>query len=315
MVRADVTDMLNTERAAKAELERALLLSRQASQAKSDFLSAMSHDIRTPMNAIMGMTTLAKANIGDPCRVQDCLQKISASSNHLLSLINDILDMNRIESAKITLNRERIYLPDLVKQVGEIIMPQADQAGLQYDIRLGRIRNPYFYGDILRITQILINILGNAVKFTPRGGTVRFMVDELPAAEKSQWACYRFTISDTGIGMEEETLTHLFEPFVRSRAVSRMEGSGLGLSIVKGLVDLMEGHISVQSEPNKGTAFQVELKVETAPEGTSQLTPELQPLDKIDGHLFLGRRFLVAEDNEINAEIVCEILGMCGAKD
>ena len=314
MVRADVTDMLNTERAAKAELERALLLSRQASQAKSDFLSAMSHDIRTPMNAIMGMTTLAKANIGDPCRVQDCLQKISASSNHLLSLINDILDMNRIESAKITLNRERIYLPDLVKQVGEIIMPQADQAGLQYDIRLGRIRNPYFYGDILRITQILINILGNAVKFTPRGGTVRFMVDELPAAEKSQWACYRFTISDTGIGMEEETLTHLFEPFVRSRAVSRMEGSGLGLSIVKGLVDLMEGHISVQSEPNKGTAFQVELKVETAPEGTSQLTPELQPLDKIDGHLFLGRRFLVAEDNEINAEIVCEILGMCGAK-
>ena len=313
LVRADVTDMLAAERAAKAELERALKLSREASLAKSDFLSAMSHDIRTPMNAIMGMTTLAKASIGDSVRIQDCLQKISAASDHLLNLINDVLDMNRIERAQITLNRELVYLPDLIRQAGEITAPQAEQAGLRYHIELGEIRNPYFYGDAMRISQILINILGNAVKFTPGGGTVCLFVEELAEREDSQWARYRFTISDTGIGIKEETMAHLFEPFVRSRAVSRVEGSGLGLSIVKGLVDLMEGSISVQSEPDKGTVFLVELKGEAVPGGGRRPSPEPQLLGTAGADIFAGRRFLVAEDNAINAEIICEILRMCGA--
>lgn len=314
LVRADVTDMLAAERAAKAELERALELSREAGMAKSDFLSAMSHDIRTPMNAIMGMTTLAKANSGDPVRVRDCLQKISAASNHLLNLINDVLDMNRIERAQITLNKENIYLPGLVRQVGEIIEPQAERAGLLYDIQLGEIRNSFFYGDTLRISQILINILGNAVKFTPRGGTVRFLVEEITGEAEPQWACYRFTVSDTGIGMTEDTLAHLFEPFVRSRAVSRVEGSGLGLSIVKGLVDLMQGTVSVQSEPEKGTVFLVELKGRVVSSGDIVSAAEQQLPETAGADLFWGRRFLVAEDNEINAEILCEILRMCGAE-
>ena len=314
LVRADVTDMLATERTAKAELERALELSREASRAKSDFLSAMSHDIRTPMNAIMGMTTLANANIGDPVRVRNCLQKISASSHHLLSLINDVLDMNRIEQTKITLNREQICLPDLVKQVGEIIAPQADQAGLQYDFQLNEIQNPCFYGDTLRISQILINILGNAVKFTPQGGTVQFLVEEIPLAAEGKWGRYRFTISDTGIGMAEETQAHLFEPFVRSRAASRVEGSGLGLSIVKGLIDLMEGQIEVQSELGQGSTFLIELNGEIVPFGEWQSAPKPQPLNGIEADLFAGCRYLVAEDNDINAEIICEILKMCGAE-
>lgn len=314
LVRVDVTDMLATERTAKAELERALNLSREASRAKSDFLSAMSHDIRTPMNAIMGMTTLAKANIGNPDRILDCLQKIASASNHLLNLINDVLDMNRIESSRIKLNREQLCLPDLIKQVGEIIMPQAEQAGLQYDIQIGPIPNPYFFGDALRISQILINLLGNAVKFTPRGGTVHLEVNELPPAEMPRWIRYQFTINDTGIGMGEDTLAHLFEPFVRGNAVSRVEGSGLGLSIVKGLVELMEGNICVRSKPGEGTSFQVELKVETASADVGQTECVQSLLAPVNATLFSGRRFLVAEDNEINAEIIVELLRMYGAE-
>lgn len=314
LVRSDVTDMLAAERAAKAELERALMLSREASLAKSDFLSAVSHDIRTPMNAIMGMTTLANANSSNPVRVRDCLNKISAASNHLLNLINDVLDMNRIERAQVTLNREQIYLPDLVKQIGEIIAPQAEQSELEYEITLREMKNPCFYGDAMRISQILINILGNAVKFTPRGGRVCLLAEELLTKGDALWAYYQFTITDTGIGMEKETMKHLFEPFVRSRAVSRVEGSGLGLSIVKGLVDLMEGSISVQSEPGKGTVFSVRLRGEPAVPDHQQGTSEKQTLEVMHEGLFAGRRFLIAEDNEINAEIICEILGMCGAK-
>ncbi|MEQ2679925.1 PAS domain-containing protein [Enterocloster citroniae] len=313
LVRSDVTEMLAAERASKAELERALSLSREASRAKSDFLSAMSHDIRTPMNAIMGMTTLANANIGDPDRVQSCLQKIATSSKHLLSLINDILDMSRIEQAKIRLNRERICLPKLAGQVSEIIETQADEAGLRYVVRIGRIHTPYFYGDALRISQILINILGNAVKFTPTGGTIGFSVEELSSAKGKHQACYRFTVSDTGIGMSGETQAQLFEPFIRSNAVSRVEGSGLGLSIVKGLVDLMNGTISVQSELGKGSVFTVELESEAAPAPEDEGI-ETEKLEEPAGRPFAGCRFLAAEDNELNAEILCEILRMYGAR-
>lgn len=311
LVRADVTDMLAAERDAKAELEKALELSREASRAKSDFLSAMSHDIRTPMNAIMGMTTLANANAGDPMRVQSCLQKISMSSKHLLSLINDVLDMSRIEQAKIELNRERLYMPELVVQATEIIAPQAEAAGLKYDVQTGEIHHPYFYGDALRTNQILINILGNSVKFTPAGGNVRFLLEEIPETKGDGWVRYRFTVSDTGIGIPEETQAHLFEPFARSSAVSRVEGSGLGLSIVKGLVDLMGGEISVQSKVNHGSTFTVEMENEIAPVPEET---ETKAFEEPVGEPLAGKRFLVAEDNEINAEIMCEILRMYGAE-
>ena len=219
--------------------------------------------------------------------------------------------MNRIEQAKIKLNREKICLPELAGQVTEIIAPQAEAAGLQYSVHIEKVHHPYCYGDSLRISQILINILGNAVKFTLRGGTVRFSVEELSSALEGRRARYRFTVSDTGIGMSDETLAHLFEPFTRSSAVSRVEGSGLGLSIVKGLMDLMEGEIFVQSELEKGSTFIVEWESEiaSAPEMAEIKSPE-EPA----GQPLAGKRFLVAEDNEINAEILCEILRMYGAE-
>ncbi len=279
MVRADVTDMLTAERQAKQALEQALDLAEEANRAKSGFLSSMSHDIRTPMNAIVGMTTLAAAQIDNRERVADCLQKISISSKHLLSLINDVLDMSKIERSNITLNHMKIDLPELVEQLSAIMSPQAKDGGLQLNIRLEVLKHPAFYGDSLRISQIFINILSNAVKFTPEGGNVDFLVEEVEPINGIEYARYRFTISDTGIGMPEESLETIFEPFNRSRAVSNIEGTGLGLSITKGLIDLMDGVISVESEINKGSAFTVELECKVAQDtGETKSKPDRPPL-------------------------------------
>ncbi|MFR1724898.1 PAS domain-containing protein [Emergencia timonensis] len=315
MVRADVTDMLTAERQAKQALEQALDLAEEANRAKSGFLSSMSHDIRTPMNAIVGMTTLAAAQIDNRERVADCLQKISISSKHLLSLINDVLDMSKIERSNITLNYMKIDLPELVEQLSAIMSPQAKDGGLQLNIRLEALKHPAFYGDSLRISQIFINILSNAVKFTPEGGNVDFLVEEVEPINGIEYARYRFTISDTGIGMPEEFLETIFEPFNRSRAVSNIEGTGLGLSITKGLIDLMDGVISVESEINKGSAFTVELECKVAQDtGETKWEPrQTAPAFEGDSR-FNGRLFLVAEDNAINSEILCELLLMYGAK-
>ena len=315
LVRADVTDMLAAERRTKRELENALARAEDANRAKSDFLSTMSHDIRTPMNAIMGMTALAMAHLGDQERVTDCLQKISISSRHLLSLINDILDMSKIESSQISLNIMRISIHEILGQLSAIMASQARAAGLEFCIRTGEIANPCFYGDALRINQILINILSNAVKYTPEGGRVDFEVEEIPAVLENR-VRYRFTIRDTGVGMTEEFLTHIFEPFTRSKHMTRVEGTGLGLSITKGLVDLMGGDISVESKLHQGTVFYVELEGERAEAGSESRGPQSERtyMDEVNQKIFGGRLFLVAEDNEINAEILCELLAMYGAK-
>ena len=316
LVRADVTDVLAAERQTKKALENALELAEEANRAKSDFLSAMSHDIRTPMNAIMGMTALAVAHMGEPERVADCLNKISVSSRHLLSLINDILDMSKIESSQIKLNNMKIYLPDLLDQLSAIISPQARDAGLQLTISTEGITHKYFYGDSLRSNQILINILSNAVKYTPEGGTVDFTVEEIPAVNGPDRVRYRFTVSDTGVGMSEEFLSRIFEPFTRSSGTMRVEGTGLGLSITKGLVELMGGTISVKSLPHRGSTFCVELEGECA-DGELENPGErggAESPDAANRKLFAGRRFLIAEDNAINAEILCELLSIYGAE-
>lgn len=315
MVRADVTDMLAAERRSQNALEKALALAEEANRAKSEFLSSMSHDIRTPMNAIMGMTALAEAHIDDRGRVEECLRKISLSSRHLLSLINDILDMSKIESAKITLNHVKICLTELVSQLSDMMGEQAGAAGIEFRTFAEDIEHNYLYGDSLRVNQILINLLSNAVKFTPEGGIVEFLAEEIPAVKGEGHVRLRFTIRDTGVGMSREFLEHIFEPFVRDGNVSQIEGTGLGLSITKGLVDLMGGQIIVDSQLHRGTEFRVELEFEAAredrlcdavTESRSLFLPEEQPL--------AGRRFLVAEDNEINSEILCEMLRMYGAQ-
>lgn len=316
MVRADVTDMLATEQQVQKALEKALAFAEEANQAKSDFLSAMSHDIRTPMNAIMGMTELATAYIGDSDRVADCLRKISVSSRHLLSLINDVLDMSKIERSNITLNHTRVCLPELLEQLTAMLAPQARSAGIQFHVRTSGICHDDFYGDSLRINQILINILSNAIKFTPDGGTVELLTEEIMPTEPGERVRYRFTVRDTGIGMPQELLSHVFEPFTRGQAASKIEGTGLGLSITKGLVEQMKGDISVESKEGKGSTFLVELEFR-----------EAQPKEKAESRrngisekgtdkekTFAGRCFLVAEDNEINSEILCELLAIFGAE-
>lgn len=313
MVRADVTDMLAAERKAKKELEKALKQAEEANRAKSDFLSAMSHDIRTPMNAIIGMTALAVAHLDEREWVEDCLKKISVASRHLLSLVNDVLDMSRIERSKIILNLMKQSLSGLIEQISAIMVPQAAEAGLRFDIRFGSILHDTFYGDSLRISQILINLLSNAVKFTPEGGLVEFLAEEVPPVKGENNVRYRFTVSDTGIGMPEEFLNRLFEPFVRNSSAERIEGTGLGLSITRSLVELMDGEIAVESQVNRGSVFRVELECQAA-EGEPDSGPDKKAeTGTVTERTFDGRRFLIAEDNEINAEILCELLRMSGA--
>ena len=312
VVRADVTDMLLAERRSKATLEKALAAAEEANRAKSDFLSNMSHDIRTPMNAIMGMTTLAVAHLDERERVADCLQKISVSSRHLLSLINDVLDMSRMDRSKIALNLVELSLNDVLGQLSDIMGPQARSCGIDFRIRRENLRGEVFYGDSLRLNQILINLLSNAIKFTPEHGRVEFVAQEIAAAQAGR-VRYRFTVRDTGIGMPEEFISELFVPFARSKSAGNVEGTGLGLSITKGLIDLMGGKISVESKVGKGSTFVVELEFDRAKEIRKAPLPA-EGTGKADDRIFQGRLFLVAEDNAINAEILCELLAMHGAK-
>lgn len=312
LVRADITDVIETERRSKEALEEALVLAEKANRAKSEFLSSMSHDIRTPMNAIMGMTTLGLANLGDQDKVENYLKRISFSSRHLLSLINDILDMSKIERGGISLNNGHLSLKKLIEQLASMMEPQAREAGISFQCRSARLQHDTCWGDSLRINQIFINLLGNAIKFTPEGGSVIFRAEEIFPPNRQGRNRYRFTVEDTGIGMTQEFMEHLFEPFTRSRSVSRVEGTGLGLSITKGLIDLMDGRIRVDSRLGEGTIFVVELELENSyPEQEEK--KQSQVLKQTNTELLAGRHFLVAEDNAINAEILCELLRMCGA--
>ena len=308
-IRTDVTDVLAAEREAKEELEQALEEARKANRVKSDFLSSMSHDIRTPMNAIIGMTTLALANLSDKEKVENYLHKISASSQHLLSLVNDILDMSQIEQSKISLNNQMVQIKELVEHISAIMTSQVENAGLQFEIELGDFKHSKFLGDGLRIKQILINLLSNAIKFTRQGGRVLFRIEEF-AVEQEKHAGYRFIVQDTGIGMSEEFQCRLFEPFVRSEQVSKIEGTGLGLSITKGLVDLMDGKIHVNSKLEKGTKFEIELEFEVLE--TEEVKQQKENLESQEED-FSGYHFLLVEDNEINSEILGELLQMRGA--
>lgn len=309
LIRSDVTDVVAGERRAKEEMEKALKKAEKASRVKSDFLSSMSHDIRTPMNAIVGMTNLALANMDSRERVEDYLRKISVSSQHLLSLINDILDMSQIEQSCLHLNLQVIRMEELISRVTSIIMPSAESAGVRFHVETGDFAHAAFLGDMLRINQVLINLLSNAVKFTPEGGTVLLRTEETDARREG-FARYRFTVGDTGMGMSEEFLKHLFEPFIRSDTVNRVEGTGLGLSITKGLTDLMGGEIRVRSRLQEGTEFEVELEFEPSEQDNDVQTGLIPDGEEED---LRGYHFLLVEDNEINSEILGELLQMRGA--
>lgn len=248
---------------ANAALEEALKAAEEANQAKSRFLSSMSHDIRTPMNAIVGMTAIGLSHIDEKARVHDCLNKIQTASSHLMSLVNDVLDMSRIDSGRMTLSEENFSLPDLIHDVAVIVRPQAAQKEQSLQLQIGRIREERLVGDPLRLRQIIVNIIGNAVKYTQAGGDIQVSFSQRPAPERGDgsYVWLDFTCRDNGIGMSEEFLGRIFLPFerVQNTTISRIEGTGLGMSIVKKLVDSMGGSISVKSREGEGSLFRVEL--------------------------------------------------------
>ncbi len=312
---------VNTEMdAAREEAEKARKGAERANAAKQEFLSSMSHDIRTPMNAIIGMTSLAKANAHNQEQVQEYLRKIELSGKHLLGLINDVLDISKIESGKMTLNVEPVSLREAMDSIVNIIQPQVKEKNQQFEAVVHETLSENVRCDGVRLNQILINLLGNAVKFTPDGGFVRISVYQEALPGDDLRVRTHFLVSDTGIGMSKEYQKEIFSSFSREEnaRVRKTEGSGLGMAITKYIVDAMGGSISVRSEQGRGSEFHVVLDLEKAAEqeidemkrsaGTSgeadayseeEITPALK-----------GKHILLAEDNEINWEVASELLSV-----
>ena len=258
---------LEVERRNNAQLERineelaaAVEVAEKATKAKSDFLANMSHDIRTPMNAIVGITNLIEHEADASDKLHTYIQKVQLSSRHLLSLINDILDMSKIESSEVALNQDSISLAEQVGQVDSIIRSQTAERGQTFVIRTHHVVHEYLIGDGVRLRQIFLNLLSNAVKYTPYGGAIRFELEELPCPQPEH-ATFHITVEDNGYGMEEAFVKHIFEPFTRgeSSMTNKVQGTGLGMAITKNIVDLMGGTITVRSTVDRGSCFDVTL--------------------------------------------------------
>ena len=286
-------------------LSEAVRAAETANKAKSTFLSNMSHDIRTPMNAIIGFTTLAVSNIDDKKRVQDYLGKILSSSNHLLSLINDILDMSRIESGKIHLEETEVSLSDVLHDLKTIISGQIHAKQLELYMDAMDVTNEDVYCDKTRLNQVLLNLLSNAVKFTPAGGTVSVRIRQCHGTQKGS-ELYEIRVKDNGIGMSQEFVQKIFSPFERERTstVSRTQGTGLGMAITKNIVDMMGGTIEVQTEQDKGTEFIVRLPFRTQPE--HQRTEKIAELE--------GLKALVVDDDFNTCDSVTKMLVRVGMR-
>lgn len=248
------------------ELDRAKQEATRANRAKSEFLSSMSHDIRTPMNGIVGMTAIAMANINDTARVRDCLAKITLSSKHLLGLINDVLDMSKIESGKLSLNMDQVSLRETMDSIVNIVQPQIKARQQHFDIFIQNVQIEDVYCDSIRLNQILLNLLSNAIKFTPEGGTVNVYLEQEASPKGDDYVRCHFRVKDTGIGMTKEFQEKIFETFTREakKQVDKTEGTGLGMAITKAIVDAMNGVIELQSEPGKGSEFHIILDFEKA---------------------------------------------------
>lgn len=258
MIGQDNTHLKKIEFEAQKALEEAYAAANQANQAKTEFLTNMSHDIRTPLNAIIGMTAIAGAHIDQKERVLDCLGKITTSGRHLLALINEILDMSRIESGKMILTEEDFHLPELIDNMVDMVKGDIASHQHEFEVVLKNIEHEAVSGDSLRIQQIFINIVGNAIKYTPDGGKIRFSVSEKPT-HHANIGCYEFVIEDNGIGMSEEFQEQIFEPFVRadSKRVTEIQGSGLGMPITRNIVHMMNGEIKVDSKLGEGTRITI----------------------------------------------------------
>ena len=295
----------NIDAQMKRELEYRQHVAEARTKARNDFLANMSHDIRTPMNAIVGYTNIAKDHIDEPGTVTNALEKIGSSSHFLLSLINDILDISKIESGKMQINRAPCDLRDIFRRIEDITALQARNKSLIISYRHDSVRHCSVNADELRIEQVLVNIVSNAIKYTPEGKTVDLIAEEEPAEENRYH--YRFIVRDTGIGISEDYLPHLFESFTREEksTVNKIQGTGLGLAITAKVVELMGGTISVKSTVGEGSEFTVDLELESLEEHQAE---------EFESGLFdfSGCRVLLVEDNDINAEIACMILSQYG---
>lgn len=286
-------------------LSEAVCAAETANRAKSTFLSNMSHDIRTPMNAIIGFTTLAADNIGNQEKVQNYLGKILASSNHLLSLINDILDMSRIESGKIHLEETEVNLADVLHDVKTIISGQIQAKQLELYMDVMDVVDEDVYCDKTRLNQVLLNLLSNAIKFTPSGGTVSVRLAQLASPGKDS-GLYEIRVKDNGIGMSEEFLNRIFDSFERERTstVSRIQGTGLGMAITKNIVDMMGGTIQIQTKHGKGTEFIVRLPLRI--QSVSHHSIKIKELE--------GLKALVVDDDFNTCDSVTKMLVKVGMR-
>lgn len=297
----DVTESKLKEAQEQQALREACKAANHANAAKSEFMSRMSHDIRTPMNAIIGMTAIAGKYLEDHERVADCLGKITVSSKHLLSLVNDVLDMSKIESGKIDLAEEEINLSDLIANLVTMIRPSIDQKKHNFNVHIANVEHEHVIGDSMRIQQIFMNILGNAVKYTPPGGDIEMEINE-KASSAYGYGCYEFIFRDNGIGMSREFQEKMFEPFSRAEdsMVTKTEGTGLGMTIARNIARMMDGDISVESTPGKGSQFVVILSFRIA-HTTAPNTDRLVDLP-----------VLVVDDDETASQMTCMILENIG---
>ncbi|GKG94282.1 hypothetical protein CE91St38_22900 [Desulfovibrionaceae bacterium] len=298
-VLADQTDAIGYQRTLSDALESA----RNANVAKSNFLSHMSHEIRTPMNAIIGMTTIAMSRLDDRARLEDCLGKIAQSSRHLLGLINDVLDMSKIEGGRLSIAHEPFNFRLSLQGIVNLIQPQIQEQGQNFEVSLSEVDEEELNGDAMRLNQILINLLSNAVKFTPRGGSIRLDIRQVHKNRNN--VRFRFIIRDTGIGMSEEFISRLYMPFEQATAstASKFGGTGLGMAITQNLVSLLGGMISVKSKEGRGTEFTVELPFGLSGRQTSRELSALDPL-----------KVLVVDDDPGTCEHASLLLGRMGLR-
>ena len=314
MIHIQQKKVLDLERENNHKLAETLDMAREANRSKSTFLANMSHDIRTPMNAIIGITALIEHDVDNAAKVKEYAKKIEVSSQHLLGLINDVLDMSKIESGKTTLNFVDFSISEMLRRIEILFRPQTDAKNQTLLITKEHIHHEWLNGDSVRLMQVFNNLMSNAIKYTQEGGKIQFFAEECQT-NSSVYAKFRFIVKDNGIGMSEEFQDKIFDSFTREEnsVINKIQGTGLGMAISKNLIQAMGGTIEVKSEKGKGSCFEVIVDFKIA-ENKEVYQPEQIEDEKQDETILNGMCFLCAEDNELNAEILKELLDIEGAK-